>query len=424
MRLLLRQLSVVDPRSAHHQDQVDILVEDGTIREIGANLDVLADQTYDLNGAYATPGWMDVGILAGDPGYEQREDLTSLSRAAANGGFTTAVLLPNTNPVVDHKAGVRYYRQFAENNLVDIYPLAAVSERTEGRDITEMMDLHQAGALAFTDGMGGIQDGGLLLRALQYVKAFDGVVFNYPTDRSVALEGQMHEGRVSTMLGMKGIPALAEELMIMRDLELLAYSESRLHLANLSTAGGVTLVRRAKERGLQVTSSVSALHMVYTEAALENYNSFFKVYPPLRSEGDRQALLAGLQDGTIDFVSSGHVPLEEEAKKLEFPYAVFGAAGIETAFAMLWTALQDFFSLEQWLDLWAFGPRRVLGLTVPVIGKGAPAELTIFHPEDSWMVEPSTLYSKGVNYPVVGTKYRGRAVGIVRGRQSVFLRNQ
>ena len=346
MDLLIKNVTVISPESDHHREEVDLLIRDGLIEEIAENLERNRVEVFDAAGAYVSVGWMDIGVQTGDPGYEHREDFQSVTAAAVAGGYTAIACQPNTDPVVDSKSEVLYVRNETNGSLVDCYPIGAVSEGCRGKDITEMIDMQRAGAVAFSDGKNALQDGGLMLRALQYVTAFDGVVINQPMDTGIAGGGQLHEGFVSTSLGMKGIPNLAEELMVQRDLELLAYTSSRLHLANISTAGAVDHIRAAKADGLNVTCSVAALNLAFDDEGLWEFDTNMKVLPPLRSAADRLALHEGLQDGTIDVVTSNHVPLEEELKKLEFPFAAFGATGLETAFALAHTHLEEKLDLE------------------------------------------------------------------------------
>ncbi len=424
MDQLIRQVTVIDRNSSHHRQKVDILIRDGRITSIGPELKAPAGaEVFSAKGAYVSAGWIDTGAQVGDPGYEHREDLQSAAAAAAAGGFTGIGCLPNTNPVVDTKSEVLYLRNHDRHLLVDLYPIGALSHGCQGKEITEMIDMHTAGAVAFSDGNRPVQNGGLMMRALQYVTAFGGVVANQPQDLTVAADGQMHEGMLSTSLGLKGLPPLAEELMVQRDIYLLEYTNSRLHLANLSTAQAVELVRQAKARGLRLTCSVPALNLVYDQSALEDFDTNFKVLPPLRSKKDVKALREGVLDGTIDMISANHVPLEEEVKKLEFPFAEFGAIGLETAFPLAWSALGSTISLEELIDRLAVRPRQLFGLPDPEIEEGVPANLTVFDPERSWTLTEADLRSKSANCPLLGQTLKGRVLAVFnRGRSEVFER--
>lgn len=418
MHLLIRQVFVIDPSSPYHGQRVDLRIKDGIFVEIGSELKPQDAQLLDAAGALISPGWADMAVQTGDPGQEHREDLHTVCLGAAAGGFTAIGALPNTQPVVDSKSAVEYLLRRAQNELVEVYPLGAVSQNNEGRDITEMMDMRAAGALAFSDGKYSIQHGGLMMRALLYVKAFDGVILNRPHDESIASNGQMHEGIVSTSLGLKGIPNLSEELMVMRDIKLAEYTQSRIHFLHISTADSVAMIREAKAKGLRVTASTPALNLLLSDEALADFDANVKVMPPLRSIEDIKALKEGLADGTIDCIGSNHVPLEEEAKKLEFPYAKFGALGLQTAFAAAYTAMGDMLSPEQWVDKLCFAPRRILGLPAPVINIGQTANATVFDPKASFVPKPENNRSKSKNDPLFGRQLKGRIRAVIRGHQS------
>ncbi len=420
--LLIKNAKILSPGSSHHGKKRDLSIDrKGRIQSIRAKLEDSRAKVLEAKGAYVSPGWMDVGVQVGDPGFEHREDLQSVAAAAAAGGFTAIAAQPNTEPAIHSKSEVLYLSKSMADNLIDLYPLGAVSQACAGVDITEIYDMHQAGAIAFSDGQKSIQNGGLMMRALQYVKAINGVVINAPHDESIAGGGQIHEGRMSTALGMKGLPALAEELMLQRDLYLLAYTDSRLHVSNVSTAGAVALIREAKQKGLRVTASVAAMNLALTDEVLEGFETNYKVLPPLRGKSDVAALKRGLQDGTIDFISSNHTPLEGEAKKLEFPYAQFGVLGLQTLFPLVNTHLGDRFKAEDWARLLAIRPREAFGLPVPEIREKEMANLTIFSTEEDWTLEASAIRSKSRNTPFIGQGFTGRVLGVVnKGQTALF----
>ncbi len=422
MNLLIKQVKIVDPNSAYNGQTLDILIENGFIQSVQTGLNIENAAVFDAKGACVSPGWMDVGVQVGDPGFEHREDLQSAARAAAAGGFTAIAVQPNTSPVIETKSEILYISKNTKEFLVDFYPIGAISENCEGKNITEMLDMRAAGALAFSDGKRPLQHSGLMLRALQYAMPFDGVIINQPLDKAIAGEGQMHEGIVSTALGMKGIPNLAEELMVQRDLHLLAYTGGRLHLANVSTAGSVARIREAKAQLLRVTASVAALNLQFEDDAIAEFDANFKVMPPLRSASDREALIAGLQDGTLDFIASNHTPIDPEGKNLEFPYANFGAIGLETAFATAWMALQGKLTLEQLITKLAIRPREVFGLAIPKIEVGQHANLTIFDPYYQWTLGESQIRSKSRNSPLIGKKLTGSVLAIINNHQSEIFR--
>lgn len=412
MHLLIKNVRIVHPLSTWHQQTVDILIEKGVVKTVGAKLQT-KDRVFDACGACLSPGWVDIGTQVGDPGLEHREDFRTASAAAAAGGYTAIACLPNTHPAIHSKSEVNYVRNHARHNVVDLLPIGAVSVNCEGKDIAELYDMHAAGAVAFSDGKKQIQDSGLMLRALLYVQPFNGLVINQPLDKAMALNGQMHEGVVSTSLGLRGIPSLSEELMVQRDIYLAAYSGSRLHLLNLSCKKSVALVREAKAAGLKVSASVAAMNLACNDSALGEFDANCKVMPPLRSEEDIEALKVGLLDGTIDCITSNHTPLDAESKNLEFPFAEFGAIGLQTTYALARRAMPeqpDGFFVEKL----ALAPRRVLRLHQPAPEPGNPADFTIFQPGQQWTLTQSSIRSRSLNTPFIGEEFTGKVLATVR----------
>lgn len=413
MQLLIKNARLVHPGSKHDGMSADILIKDGIIDAVGTGLTANGVEVFDADGACVSPGWLDLGTLVGDPGLEHREDFASVEKAAVAGGYTAIACLPNTAPAIHSKSEVQYVRSRAHGSLVDFLPIGAVSHDCGGKDITEMYDMQAAGAVAFSDGKKPLQDSGLMLRALQYVQPFNGVILNRPHDRSMAPGGQMHEGTMSTSLGMKGVPALAEELMLRRDIYLAEYTGSRFHALNISTAGSVELVREAKARGLQVTASVAAMNVACDDHLLSEFDPNFKVMPPIRELSDMEALQAGLADGTIDCITSNHTPLDPEAKNLEFPFADFGAIGLETAFGLSWMHLSNSLTISQMVEKLAILPRKILGLDAPKLGPGMAANLTVFNPDLEWTFSQKDIYSKSKNTPFLGWRMKGKVLGVV-----------
>ncbi|MFT5166764.1 MAG: dihydroorotase, partial [Saprospiraceae bacterium] len=365
--LLIKNAIIVDSRSKLNGKKRDILIKEGEILSIKASIDQAKAKIWDVSGACVSIGWMDVGTQVGDPGFEHREDLASVAEAAVSGGFTAIACLPNTSPAIHSKSEVNYILKNTTGQIVDFFPIGSVSRNCEGKDITEIYDMHHAGAIAFSDGQQTIQDSSLMMRALQYVKAFDGLIMNHPADASIGSGGQIHEGMVSTSLGMKGIAAISEELMVQRDLYLVEYTHSRLHLLNISSGRSVELIRQAQANGQQVTASVPALNLVFDDGALSDFDVNYKVLPPLRSKNDIKILRKALKSGTLSVITSNHTPLDSESKDLEFPYADFGVIGLETTFALLNTHLVDSsFSLEELICILAYNPRKVMRQHIPV----------------------------------------------------------
>jgi len=415
MQILLKNVRIFD--GITESGAQDMLIRHGHIEAVGDHIPTpKGAEVWESLNLCVSPGWLDVGVYAGDPGYEHREDLATAAAAAAAGGFTAMACFPNTDPALHTKSEILYVKNKARDLPVRCYPIGAISQSCEGKDLAELFDMHTAGAVAFSDGKRAVQDAGLLLRALQYAKAFNGLVINVPHHKTIAAGGQMHEGVMSTSLGLKGLPALAEELMVQRDLSLLEYSEGRLHIHLISTTRSVALIRDAKKAGLPVTCSVAVANLCFSDEKLAEFDSNWKIVPPLRSNSDTIALQEGLADGTIDFICSNHTPWHEEAKNLEFPYADFGMIGLETVFALCRTFLGKKLSINDLVEKMSLAPRRVLNLPVPKIAQGERAELTVFDPDAQWVLEEKNIRSKSRNTPFVGQKFKGKVIGVVNGK--------
>jgi dihydroorotase len=435
MQLLIRSARVVDSASPVNGQVCDMLINNGLIEQIGTNL--VVDDTIrviEADNLHVSPGWVDLRVLAQDPGYEHKEDLTSVCRAAAAGGFTDIAVLPNTQPVVDAKGTLGYVQRMAEGQPVRVHVVAAITKKAAGEDFTEMLDLHHAGAVAFSDGHHPLQNPDLLLKTLQYLQPVNGLLMNRPEEMLLTRFGQMHEGIQSTLLGLKGMPALAEELMIERDLRLLDYvldkgeelnpttSSARtpeapsLHFSTISTARSVELIRQAKVQGLPVSCDVAAHQLAFDDEAMADFDTNLKVNPPFRSPDDVAALWAGVADGTIDAIVSDHTPQDAESKNLEFDQAEFGIIGLETVFPVLMTHNRNV-PLATLIDKLATRPRRILRLPTVAVAEGQTATLTLFDPAASWTYERT--FSKSKNSPFLGQTLTGRVIGTVNHGQFI-----
>jgi len=415
MNLLIKSATILDPGSAFHQQVTDILIENGVITRIAEDIEADAE-LVDGEGKYVSPGFFDLNCNIGELGLETKEDMHSGTRAAAAGGFTGIALMPNTTPPVHSKAEIEYLLNRAKNNLVDVYPLGTISHKREGKDLAEMYDMYLSGAKAFTDGNRPVQDAGLMERALLYAQGFDAMVFSYPEDTAIAGKAKVNEGEVSTLLGMKGIPSLAEELMIARDLYLAEYTVSKIHFSTVSTARSVELIREAKRKGLEVTCDVAAHHLVLTDEALMGFDSMYKVKPPLRTKDDVLALIKGLKDGTIDAIVTQHTPHEVEFKDVEFEVAEYGITGFQTALPL---ALKTGLPVELLVDKLAINPREILGVAVPVIAEGERANLVLFDTETEWEYSNKNNRSKSVNSPFFGQRLKGK-VQLTYNNKQIF----
>ncbi len=379
-----------------------------------------ADKVVENDDLCVSAGWMDLHAYVGEPGYEYKEDIQSIAAAASKGGFTEVLCLPNTYPVIQTKGAVNYLKNHSANLPVTLHPIAAATVDTEGKDLTEMIDLYQAGAVAFSDGIKPLQGADVILKALQYVQLFDGLLMNKPENTRLSEHGQMHEGITSTQLGMKGIPSLAEEVTVARDLQLLAYAGGKMHFSLISTAAAVEAIRKAKAEGLQVTCDVASYQACFTDETILPFDTNYKVAPPFRSQTDAEAIKRGLADGTIDALVSAHMPHDTEAKKLEFDLADFGITNLETAFAVANTALGDELTTELLVSKFATGPRKILGHQVPVIAVGEVANLTLFQPNQTWIPADADTLSKSVNSPFFGIELKGRVTGTIHKGQVVL----
>jgi len=410
MRVLLKSVEVIDARYSFHRKKRNILIKNGIISSITTQ-DVSSDKVIEGKGLIVSIGWFDMRASFCDPGFEQKEDIVSGSRAAHTGGFTEVALLPNTNPVIQTKNEISYIIANNSHSLVQLHPMACATVGTEGEAITEMIDLYQAGAVAFTDGEKPIWHTDVLLKSLQYLQKFDGLLINRAEDQLLTTNGTMNEGVTSTQLGLKGIPNLSEELMIERDIKLLRYAGGRIHFSNISTENSVELIRQAKKKGLSITCDVAAHQLAFDDSALRDFDTNFKVNPPLRSKKDVKALINGLKDGTIDVIVSSHTPQDEESKKLEFDLAEFGVTGLQTVYPVL-NSLEDLLDLNLLIEKITISPRAILHLPIPEIKVGSPANLTVFDPEQEWVLDDHSNQSKSRNSPFYNQTLRGKVAAV------------
>jgi len=409
MTILVRKALIKDLNSTFHNTLCDLLISNGIITQIAQNIDTQADQVIDIEGLHLSPGWVDLFATGTDPGYEHKDTLDSIAASSTKGGFTHVFLTPNTKPVVQNKTGVQYITSHTHQFPVNLHPIGAITKNTEGKELTEMFEMQKAGAIAFSDGAKPIQSAGLLIKALQYVKAFGGQLIQIPDDQSIAPNGQMNEGINSTLIGLPGKPVLAEDIIVARDISLTQYAESKLHITGITHLKSVEKIINAKKEGIQVTSSITPHHLYFSEEDMMGYDTNLKVNPPFRSEQNRKDLISAAQNGDIDCISSHHSPQNIDLKICEFEYAGFGMLGLESTFGVLGAVN---LTIDRILDMICFNPRRIFNLPAK-IEIGAVADITLFNPTTEFEFSKSDIASNSTNSPFIGKQLKGKVFGTI-----------
>lgn len=416
MNLIFKNAVIIDKNSPFNNKVADIQVESGTIIKIGTNLAVPAGyEVIAYDGFHISRGWFDSSVSFGEPGYEERETISNGLTVAARSGFTNVAIQPNNNPVADNQGAINFLLHKATGSATLVHPIGALTKGSEGKDIAELFDMKNAGAVAFGDYNKPLADANLLKIALQYVQDFDGLVIAYAQDDKIKGKGVVHEGIVSTRLGLKGIPALAEEIQVARNLTLLEYTGGKIHIPTVSTSKSVGLIRNAKARGLNVTCSVAVHHLALTDEVLENFDTRYKVLPPLRPETERQALIEGVLDGTIDIITSDHNPIDIENKKMEFDMAKDGTIGLESAFGALMTVLPH----DIIVDKFTAG-KDIFKINNPAIAEGAEACFTLFTVNGSGTFSKENIMSRSKNSAFLGIQTKGKVYGIFNNNKLIL----
>jgi dihydroorotase len=413
MTILIRKAKIIDPNSPYNGTIQDVLIENGFISKIGKITPSGNEEIISSEALHLSPGWIDVFAHFNDPGFEYKETIETGIAAAAAGGFTEVMLLPNTQPAVSGKSQVEYIVQRAKNAAVKVHPMGSVTKQIQGKELAEMYDMRAAGAVAFTDGLEPVQSAGLLLKALQYVKAFNGTIIQIPDNQTISPGGLMNEGVVSTSLGLPGKPMIAEEIQVARDLQLTAYTESAIHFTGITSPNSIKAIKEAKNKGIAASCSVTPAHLFFTDEDLTDYDTNLKVYPPIRNKEVRDALCAALLNGQIDCVASHHLPHETDSKSCEFETAKPGMASLETAYSVVNTALEGKLTPEKWVNLASINPRNIFGLTHPSIKEGEAANLTLFDPEQTFIFKKENVRSKSYNSPFINKVLKGKVIGII-----------
>tara|TARA_R110001632_G_scaffold87174_2_gene189587 strand:+ start:1416 stop:2669 length:1254 start_codon:yes stop_codon:yes gene_type:complete len=416
MNILLKSAKIVAPNNKElHLKKRDIFIKNGVIEDIAANMDVQGKtKVIQYKNLHVSLGWFDSCVSFGEPGYEERETIENGLYTAAMSGFTDIVLNPNTNPLPDSSSDIVFLKNASKNAATTLHALGTLTVKSEGESLAELYDMKTAGAVGFYDYKLPLRNSNLLKIALQYAHNFNGLVHSFPMDLQIAGKGIVNEGEVSTKLGLKGIPNLAEELNIVRDLFILEYTGGKLHIPTISTANSVKLIAEAKKKGLDVSCSVAVHNLCFTDDTLTEFDSHFKLMPPLRTQLDRKALIKGLKDGTIDFVTTDHRPMDIEHKRVEFDNASDGTIGLESAFGML----NQIFDLDTTISLLTKGRERY-GIETPVLKVGENAALTLFDPDQEYTFEEEDILSNSKNSCFVGSKLKGKVYGIVSNNQII-----
>lgn len=407
MKIIVRSAKIIDAKSPFHNQIVDLQIEGGIITRIGANLaNTGIFEEVKLENLHVSEGWFDSSVSFGEPGFEDRETISNGLNVAAKSGFTAVALQPNSYPIIDNQSQINFVKSKAKEAATQLFPIGALTKESLGKDLAELFDMKNAGAIAFGDYNKNLDNPNLLKIALQYTQDFEGLVIAYSENTSVKGNGVANEGIVSTRLGLKGIPALAEEIEVARNLFLLEYTGGKLHIPTISTAKSVELIKVAKSKGLNVTCSVAVHHLVLTDETLDGFDTRFKVSPPLRTEVDRKTLLSGVKDGTIDLITSDHNPIDIEHKKMEFDLAKKGTIGLESTFGALNTVLPLEICIKKLTG------KSIFNIENSLIDEGEIANLTFFNPNGNWTFGKEHILSKSKNSAFIGTKMKGKVYGI------------
>lgn len=424
MNILIKSAKIIDPNSDYHNKVMDVLVKDGKIEKISKSIKSCSksiakgtEREFLAKNLHLSPGWFDLHANFGEPGYEQQETILSGSNAATKGGFTGVMVMPNNKPNIDNKSMIKSIQNIAKGNIIDIIPAGNITKKSEGNAIVEMHDMHKAGCKAFTDDKRSIIKNEIIKIAMLYSKDCDTLVMNFPNDKGMSNNGLINEGITSTMLGLRGIPPIAEEMMVDRDLNICKYTNGRLHLSYISTKNSAMKIKQAKSKGLKVTSDVTVHNLFLTDESVNNFDTRYKVLPPLRTKKDNTALINALKNGTIDVISSDHSPISDEYKKIEFDNAANGIIGLETAFGLLGKHILPHIGLSTLIEKISINPRKILKIDKVTIKESENANITLFDPDLEWEFTRDDIKSKSHNTPFIGEKLKGKALAILNNGQ-------
>ena len=417
MNTLLKSATIIDSSSAYHQQKKDILIIGGRIKKISDNISIRKDYKVIIkDNLYVSQGWFDTSVSFGEPGYEERETINNGLNVAAKSGFTAVAVNANTNPIIDNKSAIEFLINKSSNSATRLYPIGALTKGSKGMNMAELYDMKKSGAIAFSDYKKPVLNDNLLKIALQYTQDFNGLIFSFPRNNSISGEGIVNEGVNSTILGLKGAPALAEHLQISRDLYLLNYTGGKLHIPTISSKKSIELIKEAKKKGLNITCSVAAHNLVITDDELHGFDSKYKVNPPLRTKEDAKALKIAIASGVIDIITSDHNPINIENKKVEFSEAKDGTIGLESFFG----AVNSVLKIEDFIESITNKPRKIFGLKVTEIKEGNQADLTLFDPEGDSIFSTTDILSTSKNSIFIDKKMKGKVFGVFANKQLIL----
>ena len=419
MSILIKSAKIIDASSKFNGKTQDILIINGKIQEINNEIiNSKAKKIISFKDLHVSSGWLDTSVCFGEPGLEEREDLSNGAQTASFSGFTDIVLNPETEPYLDTKADISYIKSNTKDFVTKIHPLGCLTKEAKSKKLADLFEMFESGAVGFYDFKRPITNSNLIKIALQYVQNFNGLVISFPYEKSLCPNGQMHEGQISTNYGLKGIPTISEEIMLKRDLKILEYTGGKIHIPCISTQESVKLIREAKKNKLNITCSVSINNLFFNDDKLKDFDTRFKVLPPIRSEEHRKALIKGLKDGIIDFVTSDHTPIDIDKKKTDFENSLFGSTGLES----LYGALNSLFDLNTTIDILT-RRKDTFGIEKNSINKGQTACLSLFNPNIEYEFLKENIISKSKNSCFIGSKLKGKALGIISNNSIRLIEN-
>lgn len=414
LNYILRSVKIIDPRSKYHGKINDVLIEDNTITQISKKI-IYKHQYIEikLKNIHISPGFLDMKTHIGEPGFEHRENVESGSNAAKKGGFTGIVYMPNTNPPIQNVADINFVKKLFEKNIIDVFPSGCITKNMEGNEITEMYDMKKAGAITFTDDLSSIENSMIMSIALEYTKDFETPIMVVPFEKKLCKNGLINEGKISASLGLNGVPNVAEEIRINRDIELANYNKGKLHFSTISTKKSLELIKKAKEKNINISTDIAAYQLILHDEMLSDFNTNLKVFPPIRSKKMQKELIKNIKNGNIDAISSNHTPIESEKKKCSFLNAEFGIIGLESAFGIVNTVLKKEITLDKIVELLSINPRKILNIECPKIEEKNKANITLYDPEKKWTFSTNDISSKSKNSPFEGYKFTGKILGVI-----------